>query len=179
MSNSSGVYWAIDLKGINVGETRINSASNSNLKTVIDTGTSLAIFPQNVADEIRNTLNLPRLDLGSTSDTYVGISCPDGHVPSNLNLPSIKLSVDNQDLLFSPNEYLFVYPDNAGNLQCVLGVIGSDMDHIILGNLFLRKYYLIFDQWFRKIGFANPNRAVNIENKFVPSNYHIWWPGQG
>jgi hypothetical protein len=146
---------------------------------VIDTGSSLALFPKDLATRINQELNLPRLDIGGPSDNYYGMSCPDGKVPENTNLPRLTFGVENNHLSFSPQDYMFVYPDNQGQLVCVSGIVGSDIDHIVIGNLFNRKYYIVFDQWFRKIGFANPNRSANVNNQFQPANSRYWVPGRG
>lgn len=179
VAEKSGVYWGLEIQHIALGSIIIDRISLSGIHAVIDTGTSLGVFPQNIADQLNKGLNLPRIDMGGPSDNYYGFACPDGGVPKNTNLQHLTISVENQILSFSPQEYLFVYPDNKGDLMCVSGIVGSDMKHVILGNLLLRKYYIVFDQWNRKVGFATPNRSPTVKSQFRPASFYKWTAGQG
>lgn len=178
VAQKSGVYWGLEVFKISLGSFNIEGGDLSGINAVIDTGTSLAVFPQDMAHKLNAALNLPRIDIGGPSDNYYGFPCPDGNVPSS-TLPELTMTIANNRLVFAPQDYMFVYPDNKGQLVCISGIIGSDMDHIIVGNLFLRKYYLVFDQWFRKIGFATPNRAAVVNSQLEPASSYRWRPGQG
>jgi hypothetical protein len=151
-----GLY--IDSKSINVPSTAVG---------IFDTGSSLGIFPESMALAVSQALGLKSLGGGG----LYGIPCPSGKIPTNM--PLLRMKFGGIELKFSSNEYLFPYSDGR-NTFCVSGIVGMFADagplqtsRLIIGNVFLRRYYTVFDQKNRKIGFATCNRTPNIESKFV------------
>ena len=110
-------------------------------KAIIDTGTSLLIFPSKVYNEVINYID-------------VNTDC------SNINyLPNIIFNFSNSiKYVLKPEDYIIV-----NNGFCILGITKLDSiqfdDVVILGDVFLRKYYSVFDLTNNRIGFALSNQT--------------------
>jgi hypothetical protein len=165
-SMKGSFYWGLELDRISVGSTQVPLA-NSERYPIIDTGTSLGIFPPQLAKKINNQLGLQRVDVGGTQDDYRGFPCPSGKVPSTTNLPNLEFSFGPAKLTFTPQEYLFIHPDNNDNLFCVSGITPGSSNMFIIGNVLLKRYYMVFDQNAKQIGFAVANRAPVVSSSFV------------
>ena len=165
-SMKGSFYWGLELNSISVGSTLV-PLTESERYPIIDTGTSLGIFPPQLATKINNQLGLQRIDIGGTQDDYRGFSCPSGKIPSTINLPNLAFSFGNATLTFTPQEYLFIHPDGNDNLFCVSGIIPGSSNMFIIGNVLLKRYYLVFDQRAKQIGFAIANRDPVVSSQFV------------
>lgn len=159
-------YWGLELSSIGVGSANV-PLQQSEKYPIIDTGTSLGLFPPELAKKINNQLGLQRADVGGTDDDYRGFPCPSGKVPSDINLPNLTFSFGTTALIFTPQEYLFIHPDGEDQLFCVSGVIAGSSNMFIIGNVLLKRYYLVFDQRSKQIGFALANRTPKVNSQFV------------
>ena len=136
-------YWAVSLEGVSYGSQALTMNS---VMAIVDTGTSFIIGPQ---DEIMQFLQ-PLLSEGMCSSTAAGIYCDCGKKYS--------LS-DYSDLVFTLGGYQFTVPAESymwqQGSQCML-LVGSlqEVGMWILGDVFLRNYYTIFDMDNQRVGFA-------------------------
>lgn len=159
-------YWGLELNSIGVGSSYV-PLQQSEKYPIIDTGTSLGIFPPELAKKINNQLGLQRADVGGTKDDYRGFPCPSGKVPSSIDLPNLTFSFGAATLTFTPQEYLFIHPDDKDQLFCVSGIIPGSSNMFIIGNVLLKRYYMVFDQNSKQIGFALANRTPKVDSHFV------------
>ena len=159
-------YWGFDLNRIVVGSFEI-PLELSERHPIVDTGTSLGIFPAALAAKINNQLGLQRLNIGGASEDYRGFPCPSGKVPVQTNLPDLSFYFGGSTLTFTPKEYLFIQSDNKDQLVCVSGIVPGSSNIFILGNVLLRRYYLVFDQNAKQIGFALANRSPKVNSHYV------------
>jgi len=138
---SSATYWQTKMDYLKLGTT-----SETNItQAVLDTGTSTLAGP--VADVARIAAAI-----GATTvvpgEEYA-ILC--AKVPS---LPDLHISLGGVDYVLKPSEYVI---QEAGDPLCVLGILGIDIPGNplwILGDVFIRKYYTIFDYGNKQLGFA-------------------------
>lgn len=129
-------YWEISLDGVSVeGKTY-----GSNTKAIVDSGTSLLTGP--TADVAEIASKLGAVEIGSTG--YYELIC-------DYTLPDISYTLNGVSFSLSASDYLF-----ADGGVCLLTLTGYDFgDNMwIMGDVFMRKYYSVFDAANNQVGFA-------------------------
>lgn len=138
-----GVEWyTIAVSDISVGGTSATYCIPT-CRAIVDTGTSLIVGPTGPA---QNVINM----IGNVNE-----DC------SNLNqLPTFTISVYGVDYTLKPAQYILQEPDDSGKNTCQVGIAGMDgLPFWILGDVFIRAYFTVFDQADYRVGFATA--AVN------------------
>jgi len=136
-------YWQINLAAINVNGQDVSGCGGS-CAAIIDTGTSLIVGPQGINPLIANlTVNPDCSNINSLP--VISFSLGDPNNPVTLKLP--------------PSVYVL---QSQG--QCQLGIQESDgLPVWILGDTFIRNYYVLFDKGQNQVGFAElKTRSGNI-----------------
>lgn len=135
-------YWEVDLEGFNLGNTSfINSAKTA----IIDTGTTLLVVPTEDSDRINNIIGGKKNWQGQYT-----VDC------NTLDsLPDITFTFGGKDFVLSAHDYIL---ELGGS--CVSGFMGLDIPEpagplIIIGDIFMRRYYTIYDYGNSRVGFAN------------------------
>lgn len=137
----SATYWLITLKAVTVsGKDYVDS---SGINAIVDSGTSLLTGPSEKVAAIAKQLNAK-----SISNGEYALPC------RYSDLPNIDFAIGQKTYSLSPQDYLL--PN--GNL-CLLGIVGLDVGAPagpmwILGDVFMRKYYTVFDTQNKQVGFA-------------------------
>eukprot|EP01013_Petalomonas_cantuscygni_P001873 TRINITY_DN11900_c0_g1_i1.p1 TRINITY_DN11900_c0_g1~~TRINITY_DN11900_c0_g1_i1.p1 ORF type:complete len:395 (+),score=111.99 TRINITY_DN11900_c0_g1_i1:42-1187(+) len=143
---ASETYWLIDVPTITVG----GRALGNPFKGVVDTGTSLLVFSTPIAKQINDALGCFTVSVLRGECFFIG--CPD---PATL--PKITYTIGGRDFTLS-GEDLMIKTAIDGYDECISTIIGLDIpghpDYMILGDVFLRKYYTDFDGANRRVGFA-------------------------
>jgi len=125
-------YWTIEMNAVRYGK---HIAYIGKVNAIIDTGTTSLVGPSDVI----NKMNLPQsIDCDKIS-----------------TLPSIFLTFGTNTYEITPDFYVL----NEGG-QCAPAVQGGDFGQgpmWIVGDVFLRQYYTIFDFGRQKVGFARAN----------------------
>ncbi|KAF6211039.1 hypothetical protein GE061_014152 [Apolygus lucorum] len=130
-------YWQFNMDSVQIGS---QLSVGSNAAAIADTGTSLLVGPQEDVESIANTL-------GATA--YQGLYVIDATQVSSL--PDIVIKINGKDYVLEPSDYTI----NAGQNLAVLGfqsLQGSDL--WILGDIFLNKFYSIYNADDKTVGFA-------------------------
>jgi len=130
----SETYWVI---GMN--EFRVNGTSIKASKAIMDTGTSLIVGSKNIIDQINQFI-------GTVDSSCNGLE----------NLPDVVINIDGDDYVLTPNDYV-LKAGMFGYTQCLSGFMAMDLpwpDTVILGDVFLKTYYTLFDMTHQKIGLA-------------------------
>jgi len=136
----AATYWEIDLEGLTVGST---SYVSSNVNAIVDSGTSILTGPSEVVSAIAKQINAKEIIEGE----YL-VSC------NYDTLPNFDFKIGGNTYTLTPQDYLI--PD--GDL-CLLGLMALDIPAPtgplwILGDVFMRKYYTVFDWDNKRVGFA-------------------------
>lgn len=129
-------YWEISLDGVSVDGTTYGSST----KAIVDSGTSLLTGPTSTVSKIASTLGA--VEIGNTG--YYELEC-------DYTLPDIEYTLNGVTFALSASDYLF-----ADGGVCLLTLTGYDFgDNMwIMGDVFMRKYYSVFDAANNQVGFA-------------------------
>ncbi|KAI0479972.1 secreted aspartic proteinase precursor [Xylaria cf. heliscus] len=129
--DSSGGLWAINTSGYRIGNGTFNTLS---FKAIADTGTSLALLPENIVKEYYSTVT------GAIyNEQWEGYTFPCTTKP-----PKFVLGVGGARISI-PSKYI-IYSADINNLTCY-GGIQSDgqIGFSILGDVFLKSAFVVFD----------------------------------
>lgn len=134
-------YWQIELGSVVVdGKTY-----DSNAKAIVDSGTSILTGPADYVASIASALGAHSVIEGE----YM-MKC-------DYSAPSINFVLNGKNYELTPTDYLI--PDGDA---CLLGLMALDIPAPtgplwILGDVFMRKYYTVFDYGNKQVGFALAN----------------------
>lgn len=156
--------FSLPLDSIKVGENDVTLTAAAK-KVLIDTGTSLTILPMDVAKQINEQLNF--IPLKKEFSGLFGKYCPNSIIPDGL--PNITITMGRVKLKITPDIYIFFIMDQ-NRTYCVSGIQGSTKDFSIIGNVFLRRYYTVFDLEHKRVGFATCNRQSKVKASIVNTN---------
>lgn len=137
-------YWEITADSIGVAGTTYATKA----KAIVDSGTSILTGPADAVAEIAKSLGAHAVIEGE----YM-MAC-------DYSSPNIDYVLNGVTYSLSPSDYLI--PD--GDL-CLLGIMGLDIPVPmgplwILGDVFMRKYYTVFDYGNKQVGFALANHST-------------------
>lgn len=137
----AATYWEINLGGLNVGGTSYVPSGGQN--AIVDSGTSLLTGPSAAVAAIAAKLNARPFVNGE----YL-ITC------NEALLPNLDFIINNITYTLTPHDYIIPDPP-----LCILGLIALDIPAPagplwILGDIFMRKYYTVFDAANKRVGFA-------------------------
>jgi hypothetical protein len=130
-------YWIINMDAVEMGGKAFNK---DNMMAIIDTGTSLIVGPKEWLDEI--TAGFPSKLNCTNTEQY----------------PTFQVTLGGNNYEIPPSYYII----QDGN-SCLLGIRGMDLpsyfgNTIILGDVFIRRYYTHFDFGGQQVGFALSNQ---------------------
>jgi len=130
-------YWIIELDGVQLGDTSYNE---DNMAAIIDTGTSVLVGPTEWVNKI--TANFPKkLDCTNIS-----------------SYPDLTFTFGTSQYVIPPSYYIL-----SIETDCLLGIQGLDLpanfgNTLILGDVFIRRYYTHFNWEDQSVGFAMSNQ---------------------
>lgn len=134
-------YWQLDITDIKVGGSSVTQVKAA----IIDTGTSLLVGPK---DEV-NALNKKLGAKCSFLTHQCTVEC------STLSsMPTIDIEYGGKSFPLTPEQYILQVQG-----QCMVGIMGMDIPAPagplwILGDIFIRQYYTVFDVTNSRIGVA-------------------------
>jgi len=137
---SNQTYWALSLTDIQVNGASVTTSH----RVIIDSGTSLLAGPTADVDALAKELGAHKSII---NPQLYAVAC--SKVPS---LPDISVTIGSAKFTLSSSEYII-----KDSIFCLLGVIGIDVpsDPLwIMGDVFMRKYYTVFDYGSKRMGFA-------------------------
>ena len=140
---TSQTYWQFKMQAVQVDGVSMGVCQKTDCQVIADTGTSLIVGPT-------SEINYLNFKLGAKRN-FLGQHYFDCEILSSL--PNVTFVISNTKLTLSPENYVM-------NLKgtCLSGFYGLDLPSPlwILGDLFLTKYYSIFDMSSSppRVGFA-------------------------
>ncbi|KAG8832912.1 Vacuolar protease A [Serendipita sp. 399] len=135
-------YWEVELESIAFGDDELEL---ENTGAAIDTGTSLIVMPTTIAEMLNS-------EIGATRSWNGQYTLPCDKVPS---LPDLTFVFGGKPYPISSEDYVL----KVGN-QCISSFTGMDLnipggDIWIVGDVFLRKYFTVYDLGRNAVGFAS------------------------
>lgn len=131
----SETYYVIEMDNIQVNGKTFNTSN-----AIVDSGTSVLVGSKELVDHLKNNIGDVKSDC------------------SNMNeLPDVKFVISGDEYILHNHEYILKV-SAFGYSKCILGFIALDglpkgLD-IILGDIFMKKYYTEFDMTNERVGFA-------------------------
>eukprot|EP00747_Dinoflagellata_sp_TGD_P182811 gnl/TRDRNA2_/TRDRNA2_37230_c0_seq1.p1 gnl/TRDRNA2_/TRDRNA2_37230_c0~~gnl/TRDRNA2_/TRDRNA2_37230_c0_seq1.p1 ORF type:complete len:455 (+),score=134.69 gnl/TRDRNA2_/TRDRNA2_37230_c0_seq1:159-1367(+) len=146
-------YWQIKMDSMKFGSDAVDGANN--VKAIVDSGTSMLAGPKESVAALAKKV-------GATSVAGKEFMIDCSQVPS---LPDLTVTLDGKDFKLSGKDYILQVQS-----QCLFAFIGLDMPPSvgplwILGDVFMRKYYTVFDYGNKRVGIALSKAASDIEAK--------------
>ncbi|XP_071618511.1 LOW QUALITY PROTEIN: pepsin A-like [Heliangelus exortis] len=135
---SAETYWQISMDNVTVNGTPVACANGC--QAIIDTGTSLLVIPSPALRKIQKAVGATR----SGSVNCMNIS----------SMPDLVFNINGTAFHIPPRAYVTV---RAGG--CSLALDGMDPPTEsgtlwILGDVFIREYYVIFDRGYNRVGLS-------------------------
>jgi saccharopepsin len=134
-------YWEVELESVAFGDDVLEL---ENTGAAIDTGTSLIVMPTTIAEMLNS-------EIGATRSWNGQYTVPCDKVPG---LPDFTFVFGGKPYPIASTDYIL----NLGN-QCVSSFTGMDInlpggELWIVGDVFLRKYFTVYDLGRDAVGFA-------------------------
>ncbi|CAK6439211.1 unnamed protein product [Pipistrellus nathusii] len=129
-------YWQFTVDSVTVDGVVV--ACNGGCQAILDTGTSMLVGPSSDILSIQNAV-------GATQDQYGMINC--GSLSS---MPNVVFQINGKKYPLPPSAYI---SQDSG--FCSSGFQGDDSsEQWILGDVFIREYYSVFDRANNRVGLA-------------------------
>jgi hypothetical protein len=145
LDDSQTPYWQTRLLGVRVGSALLPGESR---RVVIDTGSSLISGPSREVERLRRAI---RVDSNCVNITA---------------LPVLAFELKGLALILRPQHYVVkMWNRNTNAATCSLAIASLDVPAPrgplwVLGNVFQRQYFVVFDTGRRRIGFARSKRSI-------------------
>jgi len=141
-------YWEVELENVTMNGEKIGITTK---RAAIDTGTSLFAIPTEEAEIINKRIGAVKQNSGQ----YM-VDC------NKLDsLPTLELEFNGHSFPLTPQQYVLEVGGGlfGGESQCISGFMGIDIPAPagplwIVGDVFLRIYYTIYDLGNNRVGFA-------------------------
>jgi len=149
---SSETYWQVALDDAKIGDASVSSTKSA----IVDSGTSLLAGPSAEVKAIAEKLG---------AKTVMGREYT---VDCSKDLPELTFVLGGKEYSLKKEDLIL---QQSGS-QCVLGLMGVDVPAPrgplwILGDVFMRKYYVQFDWGQKRLGFALAAASVQGEELLV------------
>lgn len=144
-------YWAVALSAVELGDHRISYGSEL---AILDTGTSLILGPTFIIVELFAFMTEK---YGCSRDVHSNLlSCDCGH--------------EYEDLMFTLDNIKFSVPSSSYFAEfsgrCLFLVSGFSSNFWILGDVFLRNYYTIYDMEKERVGLVGTSEELDDDDSF-------------
>ena len=172
------MYWMIEKTiGVRFGDPEIEDGAyawqkggTQSFSAVLDSGTSLMMVPQEIFDNFMYRLfqhSATSVRYRVYNDMYI-TNC-------NENLfPNVYLLLEEYWVEMVPHDYLIRANKDPSIDQCYIGFIKSPIDGFILGDSFMRGYYVIHSDENNLVGIvphANSSKAAPEFATVIPTHY--------
>nr|XP_014103194.1 lysosomal aspartic protease-like [Bactrocera oleae] len=139
-------YWQFNMDSVIISYEYICFECSA----IADTGTSLLAVPSDIYVYVQNAIGA---QLSNEEEYYVDCS-------EVSNLPTISFSIGGTIFSLSGSDYIVeMYAENGG-VMCMSAFEDAGTNFWILGDVFISKYYTVFDMGNNQVGFAPATNKV-------------------
>ena len=154
-------HWTIDIAKSFVGDRILNKEPQ---QAIVDSGTSLILMPKREFKDIMKYLRNTLKKICVSQGMLVICACPDGNFH---DFPVIRIEAEGKmNLTIQPDSYIRREKHRCSLLIGINGEDDIDTGSWILGDVFMRQFYTIFDLEQKQIGIAKLPKFQTSENKF-------------
>uniref|UniRef100_A0A914DEV1 Peptidase A1 domain-containing protein n=1 Tax=Acrobeloides nanus TaxID=290746 RepID=A0A914DEV1_9BILA len=133
-------YWRIKINSVYFGTQLIGNQTFG----IVDTGTSLIAGPPSTIDVI-----LTLVQAKAKKDGTYKVNCT-----QKSTFPTLTFYINNNTFDLTPENYIQQFNKKEKQV-CLLGIMSSGpLNMWILGDVFIRPYYTVFDKANKRVGFA-------------------------
>ncbi|XP_011210079.2 lysosomal aspartic protease [Bactrocera dorsalis] len=144
-------YWQFNVESITIGTSTAICYSCS---AICDSGTSLLAVPTALYTAVQATLGA----ILNEDGLYV-FDCT-----QTSSLPVVSFNIAGTTFTLDSSNYVYEMEGPYGNILCVSAFEDGGTNFWILGDVFIMKYYAIFDMGNNRVGFATAvSNSSNIE----------------
>ncbi|XP_011189405.1 lysosomal aspartic protease [Zeugodacus cucurbitae] len=133
-------YWQFNVDSVIINDNYICYECSA----IADTGTSLLAVPTDIYVSVQNAIGA---QLSNDQQYYV--ECMDVS-----SLPTISFSIGGTTFDLSSSDYIVEAESEDGGVQCMSAFEDAGTNFWILGDVFIGKYYTVFDLGNNQVGFA-------------------------
>ncbi len=137
-------YWSMNMNDMKIGGESVGGAiGTGDVFGVIDSGTSLIVGGFDMINPMLHMIGRVEKDCSNIDD-----------------LPQIEFIFDGVTYDIGPRDYMLQL-EAGGQVQCTVGIMGAKLPdnfpYLIIGDVFMRKFYTHFDYDNSRVGFALAN----------------------
>ncbi|XP_067626226.1 lysosomal aspartic protease-like [Eurosta solidaginis] len=133
-------YWQFYMDWVSIDE----SLSCTDCSAIADTGTSLLGVPSEIYEGVQNAIGAQSDGQG---DYFVDCS-------TVRNLPVVTFSISGTPFKLTSAHYIVEVEDDNGDVLCMSAFDDAGASFWILGDVFIGKFYTVFDLGKNQVGFA-------------------------
>ncbi|XP_065912597.1 cathepsin D-like [Dysidea avara] len=138
--NITSGYWQIKMNSISTGTgNHSTTGCKDGCQARVDSGTSFIVGPAKEIDALQEAIGAKK-----QGNEYI-IDCKEMDTA-----PKVKVMIADFPFTLSGNDYIF--KDTSG--KCVSGFMSAQVPTWVLGDIFIRTYYTVFDLGNKRVGFA-------------------------
>jgi len=135
-------YWEVEFEALKFGDDELKL---ENTGAAIDTGTSLIVAPSDIAEMLNSMIGATRGWTGQYTVECDKVS----------SLPDLVFTFGGSEYPLTSEDYILKVQNT-----CISGFVGMDLklpggELWIIGDVFLKKYYTVYDLGRNAVGFAS------------------------
>lgn len=145
-------YWEVVMEKVTVNGKTLPGIADNTRRAAIDTGTSLIAMSKSDAAAINKMI-------GATAIPFQGGGMFSIECSKLASMPNLTFQFGGKEMTLTPTDYSLQMKTWLGTV-CISGISGIDlppqMSNLwIVGDVFLRKYYTVYDYENARVGFAD------------------------